>query len=202
MLRDIRDAPSKGGKRNHIALSIGWKEESNFLGLISSIVKSQIEKDITILSIEIRDIPKERLKELLTYYIKQSYLDQNKIKISFIGKWYDLPGELVSIIKEHLTNTKEYTSFFLNFVVNYDGQQEIVDACKILCRQIIGEKIDVDNITKEQIKDNLYTSYFIPPEIIISDNSEKKISGFFLWDSYYSEIKFVERFNLEEYKRI
>ena len=198
----LKEALPKGGKRNHIALSIGWRDDSNFLGLIGSFVKSQVEKDITILSIEIREINEMKLKELLTYYIKQNYFDQNKIKVSFIGKWYDLPGELVSIIKEYITNTKEYTHFFLNFVVNYDGQEEIVDACRILCRQIIGEKIDVENITKDGIKENLYTSYFIPPEIIISDNKEKKINGFFLWDSYHSEIRFVERFDTSVFKEI
>lgn len=182
-------------KKDHVAISIKWDDKLD-LSQIWRLIKLQTEKDITIFSIQVKAISEEKLKELLTYYLKEQYLDENKIKVSFIGKWYDLPEEVLRLIKERMTNTKEYTNYFLNFVVNYDGHQEIVDATKILCRQIIGEKIDIENITSEQIKENLYTSYFIPPELIIAINTQNKLDGFLLWDSYYSEIVFIK---LEEY---
>jgi undecaprenyl diphosphate synthase len=180
-----------------VALCLEWKdsEASKIIGALNDIVKSQLSEDITILSVQIKGIPDDKLKEFMTFYLKQSYLDENKIKVSFIGKWYDSSDELVGEIKEVITNTRDYNDYFLNFVINYDGQQEIVDACKILCRQIISEKIDVESIDKSQIKENLYSSYFIPPELMVVQG---RLQGFFLWDSYYSEIKFVE--NLEEFK--
>jgi len=199
----MRSLYTNNRKKNHLAFNIKWDDKLD-LSQIWRIIKLQTEKDVTIFSIQVKDLPNEKLNELLTYYIKESYLDENKIKISFIGRWYDLPNETLNIIKRHMTNTKEYTNYFLNFVVNYDGHQEIVDATKILCRQIIGEKIDIDNITKEQIKENLYTSYFIPPELIITINNEHKLDGFLLWDSYYSEVIFIklEEFNIDLVKEM
>lgn len=116
----------------------------------------------------------------------------NKIKISVLGKWYNLPGRVVDPIKKSLDETKDYDHFFVNFCVNYDGQEEIVDASKLIARQVRAEKLDPDSITKESIKENIYASYFLPPDIIIK-NGKKKMPNFLLWDSVNTFIYFSEK---------
>ena len=96
-------------------------------------------------------------------------ITQNKMKISAIGKWYDMPGRAVEAIKKTIEETKDYDEFFLNFCINYDGQEEIVDACKLIARKIKAEKLDVDAINKQLIKDNIYSSYFLPHQSRLSD---------------------------------
>ena len=71
--------------------------------------------------------------------------------------------------------------FFLNFCLNYDGQEELVDALKLINRQVLAGKLSPENITGDTIKENLYTSYFISPDLMIK-NSESRMDTFFLWD--------------------
>lgn len=118
------------------------------------------------------------------------FLTLNQIKVSVLGKWYDLPGRLVEPIKSVLEGTKDYDKFFLNLCINYDGQEEIVDAARLIARQVRAGKIDPESISKSDIKDNIYASYFLPPELIIKTGTSKKLDGFLLWDSVNARIYF------------
>ena len=115
-------------------------------------------------------------------------IKEKKIKISIIGKWYDLPDRVIEPIKKITSDTKDYDDFFVNFCINYNGQDEIVDACKLIVRQMQAEKLNPDNITKQTIKDNLYSSYFLPPDLIIKTGIKKSFGGLLLWDSAHSRI--------------
>lgn len=120
-------------------------------------------------------------------------ISKNKIKISVLGKWYDLPGRVVDAIKEVIDETKDYDCFFLNLCINYDGQEEIVDACKLIARKIKAGRLDPEAITKDSIKENIYSSYFLPVDLIIKTGKEKALNGFLLWDSTNSKIFFSNR---------
>lgn len=120
-------------------------------------------------------------------------IHHNRIKISVLGKWYNMPSQMVDAIKKISDETKEYDKSFLNFCINYDGQEEIVDACKIIAKKIQAEKMDPEAMTKELIKENLYSSYFIPPELFIVMDGVKHLSGFLLWDSTKAKIYFSDK---------
>lgn len=124
---------------------------------------------------------------------KEKNIFDNKVKVSFLGKWYNLPSKLVDSIKKLIDETRDYDSFFLNFCINYDGQEEIVDACRLIGRKIKAEKLDPDNVSKELIKENLYSSYFLPPEMIIVIDGQKHLSGFLLWDSTKAKVYFSDK---------
>ena len=113
-----------------------------------------------------------------------------KIKISVFGKWYNLPGRSVESLKNIIELTKDHDGFFANFCINYDGQEEIVDACRLAAKQVELGKINPEMITKESIKENMYSSNFIPPDIILI-YGEGKLSGLLLWDSVNSKIAFA-----------
>lgn len=119
-------------------------------------------------------------------------ISEQKIKISVFGKWYNLPGKVVESLKKIIENTKEYDSFFVNFCINYDGQEEITDACKLIAKQVELGKIDSEMITKESIKENIYSSYFLPPDIILI-YGERKLTGLLLWDSVNARIVFADK---------
>ena len=89
--------------------------------------------------------------------------------------------EVLEKLKNLASCTKDYDHFFLNFCINYDGQEEIVDAIRILSRQLLAGKVSPENINKEMIKENLYSSYFIGPDLMIK-NSDSKMDSFLLWD--------------------
>jgi undecaprenyl diphosphate synthase len=122
---------------------------------------------------------------------------KNKVKISILGKWYDLPGRVVENIKQVIDETKDYDNFFMNLCINYDGREEIVDACRIILRKALLEKMDPDAVDADMIKDNIYSSYFLPPDLIVKTGTGKRLHGFLLWDStqamiYFSDVLWPE----------
>lgn len=121
-----------------------------------------------------------------------SLVNAQKIKISVFGKWYNLPGNAIESLKNIIELTKDYDTFFANFCINYDGQGEIVDACKLIAKQAELGKIDASMVTKGTIKENIYSSYFLAPDIILIYGS-RKLSGLLLWDSVNSNIVFADK---------
>jgi undecaprenyl diphosphate synthase len=182
------------------SLAYGEVYEKSF-GIIKEILPLQIENNIPILTIDL--IPEElkhqenfsvfldKFIEFFNFLKSSQIIHENKIKITALGKWYDLPGRAVDCIKAIVDETKDYDTFFLNFCINYDGQEEIVDACKLIARQIKADKLDVDAINKEVVKENIYTSYFLPPDLIIKNGVKRRTSGLLLWDSSDSELVFT-----------
>ena len=206
----------KKGLPKHIALTIGgnviWAEKTDnsleeaykrvFIKL-EELLSLQIRLNIPVFTIfllseELRDSERFLIfKELLIKFfnrIKDSKLvHSHMVKVSVLGKWYDLPYSLVEPIKNTIDITREYDSFFLNLCINYHGQEEIVDACKLIARKVKAEKLDPDSIDSETIKDNIYSSYFIPPDVIVVTGKKKYFAGILLWDSSRSIIYFTEK---------
>ena len=163
---------------------------------IIDVIKTQTEKDIPIMTIQLLSKEKavENVNLLVDFFIelKKSHLiSENKIKVSVLGKWYDLPSELVESIKSIMDETKEYDNHFINFCINYDGQEEIIDSFKLIARKIEEKKLKIDDIDKEIVKDNLYSSYFIPPDLIIENNI--KFKGTLLWDTKGAKIVRIKK---------
>lgn len=164
---------------------------------LNDIINVQLEKDIRILSVyvmpEFMKNPVQIQKSLMNFIeclLAGKLIHENQVKVSVLGKWYDMPPNVLDLLKRLATETKDYDRFFLNLCVNYNGKEEIVDACKLIVRKALAEKIDPESIDKQMIKDNLYTSYFLPPEIIIKTGEQHKTFGFLLWDSARAELKF------------
>jgi undecaprenyl diphosphate synthase len=65
-------------------------------------------------------------------------------------------------------------------------------------------KIDPDSISSELIKESLYTSYFLAPDLVII-NGEKALNSLMLWDISESRIYFTGKdwpdFNAFELKK-
>ncbi len=72
--------------------------------------------------------------------------------------------------------------------MNYDGQEEIVDAVKTL----LAESPSPQSISKSFIKNHLYSKDFPEVDYIIRTGMEDgaRFSGFMLWDASYAEFKF------------
>ena len=195
------DGIEKWALKNDISYELAYNR--NF-AIIKSTMKLQVKLKIPIMSFYILDqkIDKESeyypelldsISNMFNNLAANEFVNTNKIKISVLGKWYDLPGRVVDSIKNVIEETKDYDGFFVNFCINYDGQEEIVDAFKLLGMQIKSGRMDPELIDKNSIKENLYSSYFLPPDLIIKNGNRKETSGFLLWDSVNTKICFTNK---------
>lgn len=172
-------------------------------GIVKNIIKTQVSLNIPIMtlyllsenmpSLEQFPVYTEALVNFLKSLREDKILHDNKVKISVLGKWYDLPASVVEPIKALIEETKEYDNFFLNFCINYNGQEEIADACRLIARKVKAEKLEPEAIDKAVLKENLYSSSFLAPDLLIITGLRNELSGLLLWDSAYSRIFFANK---------
>lgn len=126
---------------------------------------------------------KKDFKEEKDVYIKKN------MKVVFSYKKEGLSKDIISIIEEVESSTKDNTGLVVNFCLNYGGRSEIVDACK----KIIDDKIDKNDITEDLFKDYLYNK--LPDiDLMIRTSGEQRISNFMLWSLSYSELYFTKTY--------
>lgn len=140
------------------------------------------------------------LYELIRIRLEKLYNDprihKNKMRVKGIGRIELLPESIKEVLKKLDDATKDYDNHFLNVALAYGGQYELVDAVKKIGEKIKDGKLDVSDIDKNEIESNLYTSHLpqSSPDLILRTSGEKRLSGFLMWQSAYSELVFMDIF--------
>src|SRR3989339_458831 len=119
-----------------------------FYELISSIIALQVEYGIPIFTISLgteEDLHQDSLASFCETLLSTTV--ENRMNVTIFGKWYDLKGILVEAMKRVNSETKGFDRHFLNLCINYDGQQELADASKVLLKKALLEKIKPEDIT-------------------------------------------------------
>lgn len=125
-----------------------------------------------------------------------SRIHERHMKVKGIGNIEVLPSSLRDILSKLEKATEEYDSMFLNIAIAYGGQQELVDAIKKISGMVKLGSIDVSDIDERLIESCLYTSHLpqSEPDLILRTSGEKRLSGFLIWQSAYSELVFMDVF--------
>jgi len=131
-------------------------------------------------------------KSLISDEINTQKLSRNGIKINLIGRLKLFSKELINTVMTLKELTKNNNSLTVNFALAYGGRAELVDAVKQIAKQAVDKKINPDEIDETTINLNVYNPS--EPDIIIRTGGEKRLSGFLLWQSAYSELIFVNKY--------
>jgi tritrans,polycis-undecaprenyl-diphosphate synthase [geranylgeranyl-diphosphate specific] len=136
------------------------------------------------------------LEEKLNRLYNDKRIHNKQIRIKSIGDFKKLPEGLQQILKKLELKTENYQNMYLNIAIAYGGQKELLNAIKNIAKLIKGKKIDIDDIDEKLIESNLYTAHLpqAEPDLILRTSGEKRLSGFLLWQSAYSELIFVDIF--------
>ena len=120
-------------------------------------------------------------------------LNKKDIKLIFSKKEKGLPSKLEKIILNLTEKTKNNKSGIFNICINYGGQDEIIDTIKRISSKVKNNEIDIEDINKDIVEDNLYQQ--IPPiDLLIRTSGEYRISNFMLWQMAYSELYFTNTY--------
>jgi len=138
------------------------------------------------------DLIKNRLEKLYN----DPRIHRNEMRVKAMGRIELLPDSIKDILKRLDDVTKNYNKHFLNIAIAYGGQDELVDAVKKIGGKIREGSLNVNDIDKKEIESNLYTSHLpqSSPDMILRTSGEKRLSGFLLWQSAYSELVFMDIF--------
>ncbi|MFT4310613.1 MAG: undecaprenyl diphosphate synthase family protein [Candidatus Woesearchaeota archaeon] len=179
----------------HIAIHPYFDDTKNFVAFIKSLIQTQVSYDIPVLSIYISSSQTKYSEQFYSYIIQlfaqiahEQWVHTNNIKLSVLGEWYALPDNCVHVMKTAIISTKDYDKHFVNFCVHYDGQQDIVESTKMIARKILTGKLQVDDITIQTLKENVYSSFFVPPSKLFVLGGHTQTQGMLLWDTSTTHI--------------
>ena len=201
----ILDGNRRWAKRNFAMTKIGhWRGADAVENLLDWCEELDI-KIITLYALSAENLDRkdeelESLYELILLRLEKLYRDprihKNKMRVKGIGRIDLLPKSIQEILQKLDEVTKEYDRHFLNIALAYGGQFELVDAVKKIVEKIQNGTLKVNDIDKKEIESNLYT-YYLPqssPDMILRTSGEKRLSGFLMWQSVYSELVFMDIF--------
>ena len=149
------------------------------------------------------------LTEINTLFtLLKKFLDQERIRIvennirfKVMGEIKDLPVETISLIKKIEETTSNNKGLKLTLAFSYGGRKEIVDTIKA-----VALKRPLEEITVEDITNNLYISDLGDVDLLIRTGGDHRISNFLLWQLAYAEIYFCKtrwpEFKREEFRKI
>ena len=137
--------------------------------------------------------PKSEIKNIfnifLTYFNDNiDFFTLNKISIKFIGEKKNIPPKIKSLIKKaekiYLSNKANIN---INVAFNYSSKKEIIQSVKQV------QKNNKLVLNERNISNFLYTRGINDPDILIRTGSHKRLSDFFLWQSSYTELFFLDK---------
>ena len=135
------------------------------------------------------------LMRLLKSYLEgnlQRMMDNN-VRIRYIGRTRELPGEVQETMEWAATTTANNTGTTLTLALNYGARSEMVDAFRALSAELKHKHISPDRITEEDIHRHLYTAHMPDPDLLIRTSGEMRISNYLLWQIAYAEIYVTDR---------
>ena len=201
----ILDGNRRWAKRNLVVSKHGHFKGAN---AVENLLDWCEEFDIKIttlyvLSAENLDRKNEELEflyDLIKTRLEKLYNDprihKNQMRVKAIGRIELLPDSIKNVLSRLDNVTKDYDKHFLNIAIAYGGQNEMVDAIKKIGSKIKSGELDANDISKDVIESNLYTSHLPYPsaDMILRTSREKRMSGFLMWQRAYSELVFLDIF--------
>ncbi len=133
------------------------------------------------------------LMELLVNTIRNEVesLDKNNIKLHVIGDMSMLPDYARKELNEALDITKNNKGLNLVMALSYSGRWELLNAVKNIAYEVKRGKLNVEEIDQDILQQNLTTSNFPDPELMIRTSGEYRISNFLLYQLAYAELYFT-----------
>lgn len=129
------------------------------------------------------DLLEKGLRDELTYFMEK------RARIRVLGQREGLRPSVLRAIEAAERETAGNTDVTLNLCVNYGGRMEIVDACK----KVVEDGIPADQIDEAVFRARMYAPDMPDPDLVVRTSGEKRISGFLLWQSAYSEFYWCQK---------
>lgn len=133
------------------------------------------------------------LMELLVTTIRNEVesLDKNNIRLHVIGDMSMLPEYARHELNEALQITEDNTGLNLIMALSYSSRWELLNAVKNIAWEVKKGNLNVDEIDQDILQQNLSTSGFPDPELMIRTSGEFRISNFLLYQLAYAELYFT-----------
>lgn len=196
----IMDGNGRWAKEKGLPRSMGHKAGSENL---KDLIKHIFNKGINTLSVfafatdnfkRSKD-EVDYLMNLFVYMFEHDFneLKKEDIKVVFSGRRDKLNDSVLKAMDTISLETINKKKKILNICLNYDGQDEIVDAAKRISELVINKEINLKDINKDLVACNMY-QYLEPLDFVIRTSGEYRTSNFMIWQASYAEYYFPKTY--------
>lgn len=115
---------------------------------------------------------------------------RNGIRLSAFGRRDRISPMVLETLSATEEATRECPRLHLRIALDYGSRHEIVEAVRLLARDVKQRKMSPDDITEDSITQKLSAEGIPDPDLIIRTAGEQRLSNFLLWQAAYSEFFF------------
>ena len=135
----------------------------------------------------------DALMELMVSTIKREIIGllNNNVRVHFIGDLSSLPEVCQREMNDAKDKTATNTGLNLILALSYSSRQEIVETTKRIAEKVVKGELKISDIDANVFENNLETSKFPNPELMIRTSGEHRISNFLLYQLAYAELYFT-----------
>jgi undecaprenyl diphosphate synthase len=139
--------------------------------------------------------PRQEVSRLMELFLRAldkeaRELDENDVRIRFIGDTSAFTPELQEKMTQAQERTSENRRMTLNVAVNYGGRWDIVQASRAIAAEAAAGRLSPERID-EAIFDRYTALPQSPdPDLFIRTGGEFRVSNFLLWQCAYTEYYF------------
>lgn len=194
----IMDGNGRWAKKRGMPRSLGHQKGASVFKTISRYCRDKGVKYLTVYAFSTENWKRSSeevsgIMELFREYLRdvKNYTKDN-IRVNFIGDRSVLDDDIISLMEDTEKTSQDYTAMTLNIAMNYGGIPEITHSFKKIAEKIKNGELSLEDITEEEISNNLYTSGQPNPDLIIRTGGEYRLSNFLTFQSAYSELYFTD----------
>lgn len=207
----IMDGNGRWAKERGLKRSEGHKKGADNLIELTKYIFTKGVKVLSVFAFSTENFKRseEEVNYLMNLFISEfkKYIpafNENNIKVVFSGCKEPLKDKVYDAMMELSHSTQNNTGYIFNICLNYGGRREIVDTTKKLINACMEGLINIEDVTEELFKENLYNN--LPDiDLLIRTSGEERVSNFMLYQLAYAEMYFPTTyfpdFNNEEFDK-
>ncbi|KAL0091392.1 di-trans,poly-cis-decaprenylcistransferase [Phycomyces blakesleeanus] len=132
-------------------------------------------------------------KAFETFCDKNALVAEYDIGVRFLGNLDYLPKDVAEVARRAMENTKNNKKRIFNICCPYTSRDEMTTAIKETVQLVQDNKINLEDINEDLIRDHLFTSKCPPLDVLVRTSGEIRLSDFLLWQSNNGcQIQFVD----------
>lgn len=197
-----------------------WKGHEAGASRIEELTREALRKGVKYLTIwgssvdNLTKRPLEEKRHLLRIYetyftrlIESNDIFENQTRIMVLGRWEEqFPQLLKQILRKGMELTKSHANTFLNFLLAYNGDDELLAACNSIARS--QDTANEEGISEQTLRNHLTTGALPDVDLLIRTGVEgdpHNSTGFMMWHTrnaqYYFSEKMFPDFTVEEFSK-
>ena len=195
----IMDGNRRWAKEKGMIPSLGHKAGADNLKKVAEACEKFGIKHLTVFAFSTENWKRSKdevkyLMDLFLSYAKsfRKRLNEKNYRVRMAGDKSALSEELQQEITYIEEATKNNDGLTINLAINYGGRAEIINATKNIAEKVKSGEISIEEINEDLINRNMQTYDSPDPDLIIRTGGEKRLSGFLIWQSAYSEFYFTK----------